>query len=112
MSRSSGRSRGKPSFPYLMTMRINSAPLHAEICLSHEVGANKLFSFTFEDNTPRLEHVGPVGNLKGLEDVLFHQQDRYPFPAYFAYDLEYPGHELRTEPQRRLIKHEKGGPGH
>src|SRR3989441_4334547 len=71
----------------------------SQVRLPDALGAPELRARALHDDLPRFQHVGPVGDLQGLHDVLLHQQNAQPLLVERLQDPKQLLHQERREPE-------------
>src|SRR5262249_50036338 len=83
-----------------------------DVGLADELVVFQLAGGAREANAADLEEIGTVHHLEHLLDVLLDDEDREPFRANAADQIEHLLHDQRSETRGRLIHQEKLGPRH
>src|SRR2546422_6478828 len=76
----------------------------SQVGLPDGIGLLQLGAGALHDDLSRLQHVGAIGDLQGLHDVLLHQQDAHALLVERLQDAKQLLDQERREPQRRLVQ--------
>src|SRR5260221_5603944 len=89
-----------------------SMPLQSHVGLANEFVVLQLARAACQANGADLEQIGAVDHLEHLLDVLFDDEDREPFRANAADEIENFLHHERSQPRGRLVHQQEPRPRH
>ena len=59
-------------------------PLNPQKGLPEDIAFQQFLAATFTNDSPGLKHISPIGQIQGLTNILFYQQDSDAFGLKFA----------------------------